>query len=89
MPPGLLTLIGSGETSERLLNLHHSLLSRLTNPKVAFLDTPAGFQLNADEISASFAAYFKKHFSLDIAVAGFRSRNAPPDSASQAVTALA
>lgn len=84
-----LTLIGSGETSERLLNLHRSLLSRLTNPKVAFLDTPAGFQLNADEISASVAAYFKKHFSLDIAIAGYRSRNAPPDSASQAVTALA
>lgn len=77
MPPGLLTLIGSGEFSERLLNLHHSLLGRAPNRRVVFLDTPAGFQLNASELGANAAAYFKKHFSLDIAVAGYRSRTSP------------
>ncbi len=88
MPPGLLTLIGSGETSERLLNLHHSLLARLKNPergpeespseepRLAFLDTPAGFQLNTAELAANFITYFKKHFALDVSVADYKHSSA-------------
>ncbi len=84
MPPGLLTLIGSGETSERLLNLHQALLARLKNaergpealpseePRLIFLDTPAGFQLNTAELAASFISYFKKHFALNVNVAEYR-----------------
>jgi hypothetical protein len=77
--PGLLTLIGSGETSERLLNLHHTLLKQLGEPQLAFLDTPAGFQLNADQISAEVAAYFKKYLSTGVTVASYRSRTDPMD----------
>jgi peptidase E len=71
--PGPLTLIGSGETSERMLNLHQSLLARLDQPCLAFVDTPAAFQLNADQLAADAAGYFKKHFRLDMAVARYRS----------------
>ena len=70
--PGLLTLIGSGETSERLLNLHQSLLRRLDAPRIAFIDTPAGFQLNAAQLAADAASYFKKHFGLEVALARYR-----------------
>ncbi|HLF01321.1 MAG TPA: glycosyltransferase, partial [Anaerolineales bacterium] len=79
MTLGPLTLIGSGEFSERLLNLHQTLLRRLRPPQIAFLDTPAGFQLNANELSATAAAFFKKHFNLEIATASYR--NSSVDSA--------
>ena len=81
----MLTLIGSGETSDRLLNLHQSLLSNLRPPCLAFIDTPAGFQLNTDEIGAIFIHYFKKNFSLDITLARFRSE---ADSAASAAAIL-
>ena len=81
----MLTLIGSGETSDRLLNLHQSLLSNLHPPCLAFIDTPAGFQLNTDEIGAIFIHYFKKNFSLDITLAHFRSE---ADSAASAAAIL-
>ena len=81
----MLTLIGSGETSDRLLNLHQSLLSNLHPPCLAFIDTPAGFQLNTDEIGAIFIHYFKKNFSLDITLARFRSE---ADSAASAAAIL-
>ncbi|MBI3244167.1 MAG: glycosyltransferase [Chloroflexi bacterium] len=86
--PGPLTLIGSGETSERLLNLHQALLGRLKNaergpetpppeiPRLVFLDTPAGFQLNTAELAASFASYFKKHFALEVNVAEYKHSSA-------------
>ncbi len=83
----MLTLIGSGETSERMLNAHQSLLARLPPPpRIAFLDTPAGFQLNAAELGAATAAYFKKHFSLDIALAEYRTGADSPDPSAAALT---
>jgi peptidase E len=80
-----LTLIGSGETSERLLNLHQALIAALVPPRLAFLDTPAGFQLNVKDIAGVFKGYFKRHFSLDINLAEFQSAKVDP---SQAVTVL-
>jgi hypothetical protein len=82
-----LTLIGSGETSDYLLNLHQSLLKRLTPPRLAFLNTPAGFELGIDSLTAGFVAYFKKHFALTVDVADYRSRNQPA-SPSSAVSVL-
>jgi len=76
-----LTLIGSGETSERLLNLHQSLIAHLHPPRLAFIDTPAGFQLNRKEIAASFINYFKKNFSLDLRIAEYPSSTFNPASA--------
>src|SRR3990172_10570202 len=71
--PGLLTLIGSGETSERLLTLHQTLLTRPGEPPCpVFIDTPAGFQLTAGELGANAAAYFKKHFSLELDIVEYR-----------------
>lgn len=74
----LLTLIGSGEFSEGLLNLHRSLLARLATPVIGFLDTPAGFQLNAAELGGMAAAYFKKHFNLEVRLIPFRHAAADP-----------
>ncbi|MFH1485819.1 MAG: hypothetical protein ABIH46_07090, partial [Chloroflexota bacterium] len=40
--------------------------------RAVFLDTPAGFQLNADEMSAKAVEYFRKRFSVSLAVASFK-----------------
>lgn len=86
----MLTLIGSGETSERLLNLHQTLLTRLgDSPRPVFIDTPAGFQLNAGELGANAAAYFKKHFSLDVDIVEYRhAASATPEQTAQAAAQL-
>ncbi len=74
--PGTITLIGSGELGDSMAKVHRSLLARL-EPSVnaVFLDTPAGFEVNADEISARAVEYFKQHFNVLLTVAAFRSKN--------------
>jgi hypothetical protein len=74
-PPRLLTIMGSGETTATMVPVHRSVLERFpTRPLVAVLDTPYGFQENADELTERTLDYF--HTSLpmaDVAVASLRS----------------
>jgi hypothetical protein len=73
--PGTVTLIGSGEMAESMAKVHRSLLARVEPlANAIFLDTPAGFELNADEISAKAVEYFKQHFNVQLAIATFKSR---------------
>ena len=54
--------------------VHRAVMSKITQPKRAvFLDTPAGFELNADEISAKAANYFEKRLQNDLVIASFKS----------------
>ncbi len=74
---GIIALMGSGELTSTMVEVHKELLARTgPNPVAFFLDTPAGFQLNADRISAGAAEYFKKRVQHPMAVASFKSRNA-------------
>ena len=74
---GTNTLIGSGELTDSMAKIHRHLLARIgANPNVVFLDTPAGFELNVDEISARAIEYFKQRLAVDLQVASFKSRNA-------------
>jgi len=42
-----------------MVEVHKDMLGRLgPNARVVFLDTPAGFQLNADQISAKASSIF-------------------------------
>ncbi len=71
--PGTLTLIGSGEISPSMSKVHRTLMARIAGPvRAVFLDTPAGFELNADQISSRAVQYFKKRFNVDLAVASFK-----------------
>jgi hypothetical protein len=71
--PGTLTLIGSGEMSPSMGKVHRAVMSRILGAvQAVFLDTPAGFELNADPISANAVQYFKQHLNLDLAVASFK-----------------
>lgn len=65
--------MGSGELTATMVEVHKRLLSRFAAPPQAFfLDTPAGFQLNAEQIGASAAEYFRKRVGYQLNMASYR-----------------
>ena len=71
--PRLLALMGSGETAPTMVKTHRSLLERVGGGPAVLLDTPFGFQANADELVARARAYFKESVGTDLEPATFRS----------------
>lgn len=69
--PRILTIMGSGETAPTMVSTHRNLVARLGKPVVAtVIDTPYGFQANADELAERAVAYFAKSITVDIQIAG-------------------
>ncbi|MEV6987375.1 hypothetical protein AB0M95_39810 [Sphaerisporangium sp. NPDC051017] len=69
--PGALALMGSGETSPTMVEVHRSLVRRLGHaPRAVLLDTPYAFQENAADISARARRYFATSVGLRVEVAG-------------------
>jgi hypothetical protein len=51
--PRILAVMGSGETAPAMAKVHRALFGRLGGDvRAAIIDTPYGFQENADELSA-------------------------------------
>jgi hypothetical protein len=68
--------MGSGEMTPGMAKVHRLAINRISEPVMpAFLDTPAGFELNCDGISAKARDYFAEHFALELHVASFRNAN--------------
>src|SRR5947209_878158 len=76
MAPRILCMMGPGETAQTMVSIHADLLSRMGPPPVpaVLLDTPFGFQENADDISARAQMYFRQNVGFPIEVASFRDR---------------
>ena len=53
-----LVLMGSGETSPTMVTPHQQILKNVTGKKF-ILDTPYGFQENADELTEKIRSYFE------------------------------
>ena len=71
---GMIVLMGSGELTATMVEVHKELLGRISGaPKAVFLDTPAGFQLNVDQISKKAQNYFQVHVQHALSVASFKS----------------
>lgn len=71
---GILALMGSGELTATMVEVHKMLLSQLKQPPSAlFLDTPAGFQPNADQIAANAVDYFRKRVQCPMEIASYKS----------------
>ncbi len=71
---GTLALMGSGELTATMVEVHKTLLSRLSaSPSALFLDTPAGFQLNAEQIGANAVEYFRKRVGYRLGIASYKS----------------
>ncbi len=73
----LLTIMGSGETAPTMVKPHRMVFERLEanapdDVLAVFLDTPFGFQENADELSAKTVAYFQTSLTRTIGVAGLQ-----------------
>lgn len=71
---GKIVLMGSGELTATMVEVHKFLLAQLPGSRqAAFIDTPAGFQLNVDQISQKAAEYFRDHIQHPLAIASFKS----------------
>ena len=71
---GMIVLMGSGELTATMVEVHKKMLTRFSDsPTAVFLDTPAGFQLNVDEISRKAVEYFRVHVQKQLNVASYKS----------------
>jgi peptidase E len=87
---GMIALMGSGELTATMVEVHKELLGRLSAaPRAVFLDTPAGFQLNVDQLSGKARNYFRAHIQQALEIASFKSYDAvSPFEAEQAYQML-
>lgn len=87
---GTIALMGSGELTATMVEVHKELLTRLQPaPRPVFLDTPAGFQLNVDQLSQKAVAYFHDHIQQTMRIVSFKGKGAvTPFDAEQAFHAL-
>src|ERR1035437_4278054 len=73
--PRILTIMGSGETTPTMARVHRAILDRLGERPVpaVVLDTPYGFQENADDITARTVDYFRTTVGAPFTLASFLS----------------
>jgi peptidase E len=77
---GKIVLMGSGELTATMVEVHKGLLNQLPgSPQAAFLDTPAGFQLNVDQISGKAVEYFRVHVQQPMSISSFKSHETTTD----------
>jgi hypothetical protein len=76
--PRILAIMGSGETAPTMAKVHRALFERFgagsAPVPAAILDTPYGFQENADELSTRTVEFFGTSVGRPAAVASYRSR---------------
>jgi cyanophycinase-like exopeptidase len=76
--PRILTIMGSGETTPTMARVHRAVLDRLGERPVpaVVLDTPYGFQENAEDITDRAIDYFRTTVGAPLTVASWRSADA-------------
>ena len=72
----ILAVMGSGETAPTMAKVHRALFERFDGKPVpaAIVDTPYGFQENADELSARTLEFFATSVGNPVDVASYRTR---------------
>jgi cyanophycinase-like exopeptidase len=79
--PGLIVLLGSGETSSSGRRVYDWLFARMTAPiRVAVLETPAGFQPNSAYVAEEVAQFLRVHlqnYHPEVTVVPARKRGTP------------
>jgi cyanophycinase-like exopeptidase len=63
---GLLVIMGSGETAPTMVKPHRAIFERVGDAPAVVLDTPYGFQENADDITSRAVAYFAASVGRDV-----------------------
>jgi peptidase E len=89
-PQGIIAIMGSGETTDSMVRVHRYLLGKLPQPvKAVFIDTPAGFQANADDLYEKSKEYFEKHLQQPLDRVPFKSaRDITPFEREKAILTL-
>ncbi|HKQ43393.1 MAG TPA: hypothetical protein VJT79_12960, partial [Pseudonocardia sp.] len=64
---GRLVIMGSGETAPTMVEVHRATLRAAGEGPSLLLDTPYGFQENADDITAKAVAYFGRNVGRTVA----------------------
>lgn len=86
---GKIVLMGSGELTSTMVEVHKEILKNLEGErKAVFLDTPAGFQLNVDELSQRAVDYFRSRVLHPLSVLSFKAKDISPFEAEQAFQGL-
>src|SRR5262245_27031540 len=75
--PGLLVIMGSGETAPTMVKPHRAIFERVGDRPAYLLDTPYGFQSNADDISARAVGYFGASVGAQVGVVSWRREPGP------------
>jgi hypothetical protein len=91
--PRILAIMGSGETAPAMAKVHRALFERLgARPSepvpAAIVDTPYGFQENADELSARTMEFFATSVGNPVEVASLRNRDVDAVTASTALARI-
>ncbi len=84
----LLVIMGSGETAPTMVKPHRALFERIGPGEAVILDTPYGFQTNADDISTKAVGYFAASVGRRVQIASWRSRDIPAVARERTVGAL-
>jgi hypothetical protein len=87
---GMIALMGTGEFSGTMVEVHKSLLKRHGKAvEAVFLDTPAGFQLNVDDLGRKAVSYFDRHIQQFLTVVSLKNiKQADPFELSKAYDML-
>ena len=85
---GDLVMMGSGEMADSMAEVHRTLLAKHSTPKPVFLNSPAGFELNLEQINLKATAYFERNFGLSLTVADYPGPQATPAQVAAALTAI-
>jgi hypothetical protein len=86
---GLLVIMGSGETAPTMVKPHRAIFERAPDRPAVLLDTPYGFQSNADDISTRAVGYFSASVGRQVSVVPWRSAPPPGLARERALAALA
>lgn len=70
-----IVLMGSGETAPAMVKTHRAVLAASGNGPAVMLDTPYGFQVNADDLTHRTLKYFDESVGQKVTAARWRTRN--------------
>jgi len=73
---GRLVIMGSGENAPTMVKLHRTLMKELGDSPKYMIDTPYGFQVNADDLGAKYQQYFDESVGARIELAQWRRKDA-------------
>ena len=68
----VLVIMGSGETAPTMIKPHRAIFERVGDRPAVLIDTPYGFQSNADDISARAVNYFAASVGREVGVVSWR-----------------